>query len=130
MYFFSSEIQGSINEVEQLVIEALKHEGFGVMTEIDVQAKLKAKLDIDRPAYKILGACNPKLANDAIEHDPEIGVLMPCNVVVRENENGSISVSFMDPVAVLGMSQNSELAKLAAQVRERLLRVQDALHSE
>ena len=130
MYYFSSKIQGSINEVEQLVVEALKQEGFGIMTEIDVQAKLKDKLDIDRPAYKILGACNPKLANDAIEHDPEIGVLMPCNVVVRESENGYVSVSFMDPVAVLGMSQNSELAKLAAEVRERLLRVQDALHGE
>lgn len=127
MYYFSSEIQGNISDVEQLVIEALKQEGFGIMTEIDVQAKLKAKLDIDRPAYKILGACNPKLANDAIGQDPEIGVLMPCNVVVRENDKGSVTVTFMDPVAVLEMSQNNELAKLAAEVRERLFRVRDAL---
>ncbi len=130
MYFFSSEIQGNTNEVEQLVIAALAQEGFGIMTEIDVQAKLKEKLDINRPAYKILGACNPKLASSAIEQDPEIGALMPCNVVVRENDKGSVTVTFMDPVTVLGMSQNSELRKLAAEVRERLLRVQAALQAE
>ncbi len=130
MYFFSSEIQGNPDEVEQLVIAALAQEGFGIMTEIDVQAKLKAKLDIERPAYKILGACNPKLASNAIEQDPEIGALMPCNVVVRENDKGSVTVTFMDPATVLGMSQNSELRKLAAEVRERLLRVQAALQAE
>jgi uncharacterized protein (DUF302 family) len=130
MYYFSSEIPGNANEVEQRVIEALKQEGFGIMSEIDVQAKLKAKLDIDRPAYKILGACNPLLAKNAIDHDPEIGALMPCNVVVRENDKGSVTVTFMDPVTVLGLSQDKGLANLAAEARGRLLRVQAALQTE
>jgi len=127
MYYFSSEIQGTAAEVEQQVVEALKQEGFGIMTEIDVAATLKAKLDIDKPPYKILGACNPQLANGALEKDPEIGALLPCNVVVRENEKGSITVTFMDPEAVIGMTGNTELTELAGEVRSRLLRVQDAL---
>jgi len=127
MYYFSSEIQGTAAEVEQQVVEALKQEGFGIMTEIDVAATLKAKLDIDKPPYKILGACNPQLANGALEKDPEIGALLPCNVVVRENDKGSITVTFMDPEAVIGMTGNTELTELAGEVRSRLLRVQDAL---
>jgi len=127
MYYFSSEIQGTAAEVEQQVVEALKQEGFGIMTEIDVAATLKAKLDIDKPPYKILGACNPQLANGALEKDPEIGALLPCNVVVRENDKGSITVTFMDPEAVIGMTGNTELTELAGEVRSRLLRVQAAL---
>ncbi len=127
MYYFSSEIPGSPSQVEQQVVEALKQEGFGIMTEIDVAATLKAKLDIDKPPYKILGACNPQLANGALEKDPEIGALLPCNVVVRANDKGSVTVTFMDPQAILGLTDNAELAELAGEVRTRLLRVQDAL---
>ena len=127
MYYFSSEIQGTAAEVEQQVVEALKQEGFGIMTEIDVAATLKAKLDMDKPPYKILGACNPQLASGALEKDPEIGALLPCNVVVRENDKGSITVTFMDPEAVIGMTGNSELTELAGEVRSRMLRVQSAL---
>ncbi len=130
MYYFSSEIPGTHTQVEQQVIEALKQEGFGIMTEIDVQATLKAKLDIDRPPYKILGACNPVLANSAMEQEPEIGLLLPCNVVVRENDKGSVTVSFMDPVAVIGLAEGEGLMQLATEVRERLLRVQNALKPE
>ncbi|MCP3671845.1 MAG: DUF302 domain-containing protein [Gammaproteobacteria bacterium] len=129
MYYFSSEIPGSPPEVEQQVIAALKQEGFGIMTEINVAATLKAKLDIDKPPYKILGACNPQLANGALEMDPEIGALLPCNVVVRENDKGSVTVTFMDPQAILGLTDNAELAELAGEVRSRLLRVQAALKS-
>ncbi len=129
MYYFSSEIPGSPSEVEQQVIAALKQEGFGIMTEINVAATLKAKLDIDKPHYKILGACNPQLANGALEMDPEIGALLPCNVVVRENDKGSVTVTFMDPQAILGLTDNPELAELAGEVRSRLLRVQEALKS-
>ncbi len=127
MYYFSSEIEGTPAQVEEKVVEALKTEGFGVLTEIDVAATLKAKLDLDKPPYKILGACNPQLASGALERDPEIGALLPCNVVVRENEKGTITVTFMDPQAVIGMTGNEELAGLAGEVRSRLLRVQDAL---
>ncbi len=129
MYYFSSEMPGSPSEVEQQVIAALKQEGFGIMTEINVAATLKAKLDIDKPHYKILGACNPQLANGALEMDPEIGALLPCNVVVRENDKGSVTVTFMDPQAILGLTDNPELAELAGEVRSRLLRVQEALKS-
>jgi uncharacterized protein (DUF302 family) len=127
MYYFSSEIQGTPAQVEEKVVEALKTEGFGVLTEIDVAATLKAKLDLDRPPYKILGACNPQLASGAIEMEPEIGALLPCNVVVRENEKGTTTVTFMDPQAVINMTGNPKLAELASEVRTRLQRVQDAL---
>jgi len=127
MYSFSTQLQGKVEEIEQQLITALKEEGFGILTEIDVQATLKEKLGIEKRPYKILGACNPPLANQAIEADPDIGLLLPCNVVIREEEDGSICVAFMDPSAVLNLVERDNVDALASEVRSRLLRVRDSM---
>jgi len=123
MYGFSTEMTGDFDDAIDLVTGALKQEGFGVLTSIDVQATMKAKLDVDGKPYTILGACNPPLAHKALEADPDLGLLLPCNVVVRENDKGSITVSFMDPQAVLGLVDRDDIAELAADVQGRLKRV-------
>ncbi len=129
MYGFTVKVSGNFDEVVGRVTEELKGEGFGVLTEIDVKATLKAKLGIDKRPYKILGACNPKLANQALDAEPDIGLLLPCNVIVREDEDGSVVVGFMDPASVLGLVGRDELAGLGAEVRGKLERVRDALQS-
>jgi uncharacterized protein (DUF302 family) len=127
MYGFNVVVQGEFAAVVARVTEELKKEGFGVLTDIDVQATLKAKLGADMRPYRILGACNPPLAHKAIEMEPDIGLLLPCNVVVREQDDGRINVGFMDPQAVLGLVQRKEMEALGMDVRGRLERVRDAL---
>ena len=127
MYGFFTSLQGDFDDAVDRVTEALKVEGFGVLTTIDVKQTLKEKLNVDKRPYTILGACNPPLANQALEADPNIGLLLPCNVIVREDEDGSITVGFMDPQAVLSLGEFPGIAGVAEEVRGRLERVKDAL---
>jgi uncharacterized protein (DUF302 family) len=127
MYGFNISLQGDLPSIREQVTAALQQEGFGVLTEIDVAATLKKKLDVERRPYVILGACNPQLANQAINAEPDIGLLLPCNVVLREEEDGSITVGFMDPAAVLKLVERPEIEGLASEVRARLQRVAEAV---
>ncbi len=126
-YRFGKTVSLNFDAAIQKVTEELAKEGFGVLTVIDVQATLKAKLDIDMPPYRILGACNPVLANQAIKAEPEIGLLLPCNVLVREDEAGQVHVSFMDPGSVLGLVEDPRIDPLAGQVKHKLETVLAAL---
>ncbi|MFV1998214.1 MAG: DUF302 domain-containing protein [Acidiferrobacterales bacterium] len=128
MYGFNTVVNGDFDQVVEKVTAALMEQGFGVLTEIDVKATMKKKLDVDMRPYLILGACNPTLANKVITTDPDIGLLLPCNVVVREEEDGSNTVAFMDPGAVLGLVGKEEINELAAEVRQRLVKVKDSLN--
>jgi uncharacterized protein (DUF302 family) len=127
MYGFNIILKDGFDNVVRRVTEALKTEGFGVLTDIDVQATMKAKLNVDGAPYRILGACNPPLAHKAITADPDIGLLLPCNVVVREQPDKKINVGFMDPIAVLKLTDNPAIAEMAKAVRGKLERVRDQL---
>ena len=130
MYSFSIKVNADLSLVEEKVIAALAEEGFGVLTEIDVQATLKKKLGLEKRPYKILGACNPHLANQAIDAEPEIGVLLPCNVLLRQDESGQNIVTFMDPASVLTLVDREGVADLAEEVRTRLKRVSDSVEAD
>jgi uncharacterized protein (DUF302 family) len=127
MYGFNVQVSCGFDEAIKRVSDELKKEGFGVLTVIDVAATLKEKLGVDKPPYTILGACNPRLANQALEAEPDIGLLLPCNVVVREAEGRTVTVGFMDPAAVLKLVETERINELAQEIRARLLRVRDAL---
>jgi uncharacterized protein (DUF302 family) len=126
-YVFGKPVSMDHGKARERVIEALGKEGFGVLTEIDVQATLKKKLGVDTPPYNILGACNPQLAHRAMQAEPPIGALLPCNVVVRVDDQGATRVEIMDPDAVLQLVGRPEVGTIAAEVRARLQRVLQAL---
>lgn len=125
-YSFSTTIAGSLETAKTQVSAALAEQGFGVLTEIDVKSTLKKKLDVDVEPYLILGACNPPFAHKALSTDPSIGVLLPCNVVLRQLGN-EVTVEFMDPSAVLTLVEAEGIAEIAAEVRSRLVRARDSL---
>jgi len=126
-YGFGKTVELGFADAVARVTQALQAEGFGVLTDIDVAATLKKKLNQDMPPYRILGACNPPLAHRAIEAEPSIGLLLPCNVVVREDPAGKVHIEFMDPNAVLELVGKPEINRVAGEVRQRLERVMAAV---
>ena len=127
MYGFTTQLNTNFEDARGRAIEALKAEGFGVLTEIDVADKLHEKVGAELRPYTILGACNPPLAYQAVQADADIGMLLPCNVIVREEPDGAQTVGFMDPQAVMNLTDNPDIAKVAGEVRERLERVRESL---
>jgi uncharacterized protein (DUF302 family) len=125
-YSFGKTVDTGFEQTIERATQALAKEGFGVLSDIDVAATLKKKLNVDVPAYRILGACNPQFARRALEAEPEIGALLPCNVVVRQ-EGAKTAVDIMDPLAVMELVGKPEVAKIAGEVRGRLDRVLAAL---
>jgi uncharacterized protein (DUF302 family) len=122
-YYFSKTVAGSFDNAIQKVTEALKAEGFGILTEIDIKATLKKKLDVDFYNYKILGACNPPFAYKALLAEDKIGTMLPCNVIVQEKVPGKVEVSAVDPEASMLSIENKDLHNIAAEVRAKLQKV-------
>ncbi len=129
-YGFSIEVPVDFDTALQLTVEGLKEQGFGVLTEIDVKETLKKKLDVDFRNYRILGACNPPLAHRALQAETEIGLLLPCNVIVYEAANGKTRVSAINPVAAMSMVDSQEVEPIADEVRQRLQIVLSKLTEE
>lgn len=126
-YHFSKILQSNFDSAIENVTAALKEEGFGVLTEIDMQATFKKKLDVDMPPYKILGACNAPFAYKAVQAEPRIGLMLPCNVIVRETEGGEVEVSAVDPIASMQAIENESLGEVAFAVRAKLQAVINSL---
>ncbi|MFN0303226.1 MAG: DUF302 domain-containing protein [Burkholderiales bacterium] len=126
-YAFGKSVSLGYDDARAKVVAELAKVGFGVLTEIDVAATMKKTINVDMPPYCILGACNPQFAIKALTVEPQIGALLPCNVVVRKDAAGQTWVEFMDPSAILGLVNRPEIAPLAGEVRDRLKQVLDAL---
>lgn len=126
-YYYSKTLDLPFEEAIEKTTEALSEEGFGVLTEIDIKATLKKKLDVDFKKYQILGACNPPLAYEALSAEDHIGLMLPCNVIVQEHENGEVEVSAVDPIASMQAIENDELGEIAQEVRDLLKKVIDNL---
>ena len=126
-YYYSKTINGEFDSTIEKVTEVLKEEGFGVLTEIDVKATLKKKLDVDFKNYKILGACNPPFAYKALQAEDKIGAMLPCNVTVIDQGEGKIEVAAVDPIASMQAVDNDKLGNVATEVRDRLKKVIDSL---
>lgn len=127
-YYFSKKIEGSFDKVLERVISSLKSEGFGVLTEIDVKETLKKKLDVDFQKYRILGACNPPFAYQALKAENKIGTMLPCNVIVQEISEGQTEVAAVDPVASMKAIENPALLEIANQVQVKLKKVIESLN--
>ncbi|NOZ64130.1 MAG: DUF302 domain-containing protein [Caldiserica bacterium] len=126
-YYFSKTVDLSFDEAINKITEELKKEGFGILTDIDVKKTLKKKLDVDFRNYRILGACNPPFAYQALQVESLIGTMLPCNVVVQETEDGKIEIAAIDPVASMQAVKNPGLQEIAGQIREKLKKVIDTL---
>lgn len=126
-YHFSKTLEGSMDAVREKVTAALKEEGFGILTEINIKNAMKEKLDVDFRPYIILGACNPGFAYKALQAEPNIGTMLPCNVILQENEKGKIDVSAVDPMESMKAIDNPSLGEIAGEVRNKLERVIDIL---
>lgn len=126
-YYFSKTIDSSFEDSILKTKEALKQEGFGVLTEIDVKDTLKKKINVDFRKYLILGACNPQFAYKALQSEDKIGVMLPCNVIIQELDTGSIEISAVDPISSMQAVENKDLAPIAEQVREKLRRIIESL---
>ena len=126
-YYFSTTVAGNFEDIVQKTIEALKKEGFGVLTDIDVTDTLKKKLNVDFKKYRILGACNPPFAFKALQAEDKIGTMLPCNVIVQEIADSQIEVSAIDPIVSMQSINNPELEKIASQIQEKLKKVINSL---
>ena len=126
-YGFGQDLPMSMSDTIAAVTSALAEEGFGVLTEIDVKATLQKKLGVDHKPYMILGACNPNLAYQGLQVEPELGLLLPCNVIVYDNGDGTTTVSIVDPIQMLGFVHNVQLEPIAEEANTRLRRVLDHL---
>ncbi|MCH7826766.1 MAG: DUF302 domain-containing protein [Bacteroidetes bacterium] len=122
-YYFNKIVEQNFEDAIEKVTEELQKEGFGILTEIDVKATLKKKLDVDFRKYKILGACNPGFAHKALLSENKIGTMLPCNVVVQENDEGKVEVSAVDPMASMQAVENSDLKNIATEIRAKLKNV-------
>lgn len=122
-YYFNKTISGVFDRTVEKVVAELKKEGFGILTDIDINATLKQKLDVDFYNYRILGACNPPFAYKALQAEDKIGTMLPCNVIIQEKKQGEIEVSAVDPVASMQAVKNEKLAEIANEIRNKLERV-------
>lgn len=122
-YYFSKTVNADFDAAIEKVTEELKKEGFGILTQIDVKETLKKKIDVDFKKYRILGACNPHFAHEALKAEDKIGTMLPCNIIVQEHENGNVEVSAVDPVSSMMAVKNEALVPVATQVKEKLSRV-------